>query len=189
MKTNRIACIGSRETSQPVLDWMEVLGADLVRAGYVIVTGNAPGADQAWARGGNSVDPAKVELCLPWESFEATAIHGRNVVRVFNAVKSNGYIDAVRDTHPNFGALTGGAVRLHARNAMIVENVHVVLGSLNPEKPGGGGTGSAFRMAQRNKIITLNVGDSLVREGIEYRLRNLQDVRGPTFELSRGKRW
>ena len=189
MRTNRIACIGSRETSTPILDWMEVLGADLVKAGYVIVSGNAPGADQAWARGGNAVDPTKVELCLPWENFESSAIHGRNAVRVFNMVKSNGYVEAVRATHPNFGRLTSGAVRLHARNAMIVENVHVVLGSLNPDKPGGGGTGSAFRIAQRNKIITLNVADALIRRGIEHRLKNLLDVRGPTFELSRGKRW
>lgn len=186
MKT--IACIGSRETPQIVLDWMIETGRKLVTAGYEIRSGNAPGADQAWAAGGNTVDPTKVTLCLPWDSFETTAIHGHNVVQVIKT-KQQRYFDAVKDTHPRFGQLSTAAILLHARNAMIVDGVHCVLGSLNPGKPGGGGTGGAFRMAQRQGIVTFNVADALVRQMIEQRLAVGEDVRGRVYELTRGKKW
>ena len=184
-----IACIGSRDTPPIILDWMVETGAALVRAGYEIRSGNAPGADQAWARGGNSADPRRVTLCLPWEDFEEAAIVPGNVVRVLKLAESDHYVRDVRDTHPNFGVLTSGAVRLHARNAMIVEGAHLVLGALNPTKPGGGGTGSAFRIAQRYKIATFNVADAFMRECIEARLRNGVDVLGPVFDTGKGKRW
>ena len=57
-----IACIGSRATPPLVLDWMRQAGALLVRAGHRIISGNAPGADQAWAAGGNTADPTQVTL-------------------------------------------------------------------------------------------------------------------------------
>jgi hypothetical protein len=170
---------------------MEATGAKLVRHGYTLVSGNAPGADQAWARGGNASDPTRVELCLPWESFEATAIHGRNVVRVLGSdiVDQQKYVLRVQETHPTFARLTAGALRLHARNAMIVEGAHLVLGALNPAKPGGGGTGSAFRIAQRQLICTFNVADSLVRKMIDERLANGEDPRGKVYNTTGVKRW
>lgn len=185
----RIACIGSRETSPVVLKWMEATGAALVRAGYTIVSGNAPGADQAWARGGNSMDPTRVELCLPWGSFETASIHGRNVVRTFDATDGQRAIALVQATHPAFARLTHGALLLHARNAMIVENAHLVLGSLNAAKLGGGGTRSAFRIAQRLGVCTFNVADALVRGMIDERLADGQDPRGKVYVLGTGKRW
>ncbi len=186
----RIACVGSRDTPHVVLKWMEATGATLVRAGYTIASGNAPGADQAWARGGNSMDPTRVELCLPWESFESSAVHGRNVVRVYDlAPYRQRYIDNVLATHPMAGRLSDAALRLHARNAMIVEGAHLVLGSLNPEKPGGGGTRGAFRIAQRQGICTFNVADVFVRQMIDYRLAEGLDPRGQVYDTTGVKRW
>ncbi len=187
----RIACIGAVETPHVVLRWMEATGAALVRAGYTLVSGNAPGADQAWARGGNSMDPTRVELCLPWESFESSAVHGRNVVRIFKPgdARHQDYLTSVSTTHPNFGRLTPAAVCLHARNAMIVEDVHLVLGALNPYKLTGGGTRSAFRMAQREGTCTFNVADALVRRMIDERLAEGLDPRGKVYTVGTGKRW
>lgn len=184
-----IACIGSRETPPVILNWMVEIGAALVRSGCEIRSGNAPGADQAWARGGNSVDPRRVTLCLPWEDFEEKAIIPGNVVRVLRLAESEHYVRDVRDTHPNFAALSSGSVRLHARNAMIVDGVHLVLGALNPDKPGGGGTGSAFRIAHRYKVCALNVADAGIRGMIEQRLARGEDVRGPVFDTGKGKHW
>lgn len=184
-----IACVGSRETPDVVLAWMESTGAALVRAGYRIISGNAPGADQAWARGGNSVDPRRVTLCLPWEDFETGAIVVGNVVKVLKIVGGPDYVAAVRATHPNFANLSSASIRLHARNAMIVEDVHLVLGYLNPGKPGGGGTGGAFRIAQRNQICTLNVADAFVRAAIDKRLSDQMDLRGPVFDTKGGKKF
>lgn len=183
-----VACIGSQETPQLVLDWMIETAAKLLRAGYEIRSGNAPGADQAWAAGANTIDPTKVTLCLPWESFEVVAVHPNNVVRIINS-KHQRYFDAVRDTHPNFGRLSAASLLLHARNAMIVDGAHCVLGALNPGKQGGGGTGGAFRMAQRQGIVTFNVADVFARQMIEDRLIAGTDVRGRVYELTGGKKW
>lgn len=188
--TKRIACIGSLETPQPVLEWMEETGAALVRAGYTIVSGNAPGADQAWARGGTRQDARCVELCLPWEYFEEHAI-GRSPVRIVHSseLAHQKFYDAVKETHPAFGRLSSAALQLHARNAMIVNGAHLVLGYLNPDKPGGGGTGNTFRIAQRWGIQTLNVADALIRGGIDQRIARGQDIKAPTFDLAGVKKW
>ncbi|MBV8720600.1 MAG: hypothetical protein JO277_00525 [Candidatus Eremiobacteraeota bacterium] len=189
--TNRIACIGARTTPKPILDWMEARGETLVRHGYKIVSGNAPGADQAWARGGNRADPRQVELCLPWEYFEAHAIDGRNPIRHLRAddVSHAGYFEMVFETHPRGRRLAKEALALHARNAMIVEGAHLVLGALDPDKPVGGGTLGAFRMANRLGIPAFNVADSLVRAMIDKRLAEGEDPRGKVYETGKGKRW
>lgn len=183
-----IACVGSRETPFVVLKWIEETGAALARAGYTIRSGNAPGADQAWARGANSVDPTKVELCLPWEGFEARAIVSGNIVRRIRSTDHK-YYDAVKETHPAFGHLSAAALNLHARNAMIGDGAYLMLGSLNPSKPGGGGTGGAFRIAQRYGVITMNVADALVRETIDKRIAAGEDVRGKVYRVTGGRRW
>ena len=110
-----IACIGSRETPPHILQWMEETGAAIVRLGFTIVSGNAPGADQAWARGGNSVDPDRVELCLPWESFEALAVHSKNTTRALHDRAHKRYFDIAEANHPARSRLTPGGQRLHAR--------------------------------------------------------------------------
>lgn len=187
----RVACIGSRETPGPILAWIEETGGALVRAGYTIVSGNAPGVDQAWARGGNRQDGRRVELCLPWDYFESQSIDGRNPIRKIHPSDPSHqrYYDAVRATHPKFGRLSAASLSLHARNAMIVDGAHVVLGYLNPDSHGGGGTGSAFRIAQLWGVQTLNVADALVRAGIEQRLARGQDVKVPSFDLAGVKKW
>ena len=187
----RIACIGSRQTSAPVLAWMEEMGAKLVGAGYILLSGNAPGADQAWARGGNKVNARHVELFLPWEYFESSAIDGRNPIRVIRAADATHmrFYEVVKQTHPKWADLTAAGLQLHARNAMLVDMAHIVLGSLNPDKPGGGGTGSAFRMAQRRQIPTFNVADALTREMISERIMMGQDPRGKIYDTGKGKKW
>lgn len=189
MKT--VACIGSRETPQIVLDWMKTVGRRLVAVGYELRSGNAPGADQAWADGGNEVDPTKVTLCLPWESFEATKLNPQNKRQIISGtnLRHQRFFDAVKDTHPSFGRLSAAALLLHARNAMIVDDVHCVLGSLNPGKPGGGGTGGAFRIAQRQRIVTFNVADAMVRKMIEDRLAANEDIRGRVYDTAGAKKW
>lgn len=161
-----VACIGSRETPAPILEWMRSAGEQLVRAGYRIVSGNAPGADQAWAAGGNKADPSNVTLCLPWEPFEAHAVHSRNNVRVLarrQTPDEKRYYDIAAATHPHWLSLTMGAQRLHARNAIIVETARVVLGYM---QPGSWGTASAFRIAKLLKVPTINVDKLSVRDDL-----------------------
>jgi len=67
---------GSREVPEAVQQRMETLAAYLMKAFPALRarSGNAPGADQAWARGVNSVDPARLELILPVPRWRREAI-------------------------------------------------------------------------------------------------------------------
>lgn len=179
-----IACVGARTTPLPILSWMEETGAKLASAGYMIASGNAPGADQAWARGANRVEPARVFLYLPWDDFERAAVHVGNKVRVFNPKNHQRFVEAAGVVASLHGS--SGRIALLARDAMIVEGAHCVLGYLGA---GSGGTMHTFRLAQRQHIITMNVGDALVRAGIEERLAAGLDVRGPAFDTGKGRKW
>lgn len=188
---NRIACIGSRETPLPVLSWMTETGEKLVRAGYTIVSGNAPGADAAWACGGNRADPTRVELCLPWEHFNPYAVHERNPIRVVRGtdVVHAKFYELVKATHPNWGKLSTETLQLHARNAMIVTGADLVLGAIGPGSVRGGGTGAAFRIAHRLRIPAFNVADALVREMVERRLADGEHPRGKIYDTGKGRKW
>ncbi len=159
-----IACIGSRETPPDVLKWMERTGAAIVKAGYHIVSGNAVGADQAWVRGANSVDPSMVRLCLPWLTYEAAAIHPQNAVTILDedAPRSRRYFDRAEAVHDAWHHMTPGGQRCHARNAMIVEGALTVFGFMS----GTGGTTSAFKIAELLGITTYNVRNPSVRLGV-----------------------
>jgi hypothetical protein len=167
---SRIACIGSRETPSNILRWMEEAGANLVRAGHTIVSGNAPGADQAWARGGNSVDPTKVELCLPWRDFELHAYRHGNRITPSDATAWR----HAAGLHPLWDHLRDGPRRLLARNVKIVYGSTRVLGYLAGH--GAGGTAFAFRIAEYFDVPTFDVARPEIREAFDYAAIN-----GPVF--------
>jgi hypothetical protein len=179
-----IACVGSRATPAPIISWMEETAAKLVTAGHTINSGNAPGADQAWARGANTVDPSRVVLFLPWDSFERQAIHPKNRICTFRPMYHQQYVQLAIPNASLRG--TPEQIALLARDAMIVDNVHCVLGYV---AAGKSGTRHTFGIAQLQQIITLNVSDALVRAGIDQRLANGEDVRGPVFDTGKGRKW
>jgi hypothetical protein len=65
------AGIGSRATPAAVLDLMTRAASWLSAQGWVLRTGMATGADQAFYRGASA--RGALELYLPWPSFEASA--------------------------------------------------------------------------------------------------------------------
>ena len=78
----KIACIGSRTVPEAVRRCLWNLGRLFASLGWHVVTGNCKGADQQFAAGAGSVDPALVELVLPWKGYEQEAIRPGNRVRV-----------------------------------------------------------------------------------------------------------
>ena len=158
-----IACIGSRETPPEILRWMEQTGFAIVKSGYHIVSGNAPGADQAWVRGANRADPTKVRLCLPWETFEAAAIDPANIVAILDNESPRGkrHYERAEAVHAAWRQMTPGGQRLHARNAMIVERALAVFGYVN-----GGGTRTAFKLAELLGVPTYDVRSPTIRRTI-----------------------
>lgn len=175
---NSYAGIGSRETPLIVLSKMENLGKELAASGWILRTGNAKGADQAFASGANKIAPESVELYLPWDGYELEAVHPLNKVTI-------GSLRPVWSTiltlHPNSGGLTRGATRLHARNVYIIKGADLI----TPVRfvicwtRGGkitGGTGMGIRIAwpegpvcphcQEKNVTRLEPKSKSVRDGV-----------------------
>lgn len=161
------AGIGSRRTPPAILALMQKIGARLGSLGFVLRSGGAQGADQAFQQGAASVGAA-MQIFLPWPGFE-----GHKGSYVFTSPAPDAF-KIVAPLHPKWDSLTQGARRLHARNA------HQVLGPrLNDPvrfvvcwTPDGaeqaqevsrdtGGTGMGIRLASLYGIRVFN----LAREG------------------------
>ena len=110
------AGIGSRETPGAILDQMEQLGRSLAEQGLVLRTGNCTGADQAFQRGANSINPKLVELCLPWPGYEAASIRLGNAV---HTPSRQAYAIAAQ-YHPAWHKCRPAMQALHARNVQII---------------------------------------------------------------------
>lgn len=158
-----VALVGSRRTPPAVCRAMERAAADLARAGIRGRSGNSPGADRAWARGVNAVDPAALALFLPWSGFGATAVDRANAVTVVDRTVHAWAFERARAAAPGWPRLAAArrwaALRLLARNALILLGrdgrapVQCVIGYIHPEKEQtGGGTGHTFRIAHATGI-------------------------------------
>jgi len=165
------AGIGSRETPANVLEAMAEWAVRFARAGWLLRSGAAPGADTAFEEGARGAG-GEVEVYLPWNGFE------RRIAR-----PEAGVIDASKlptaqqaramaaEHHPAWGRLRFGARTLHTRN------MHQILGR-NLDDPvdlvvcfatnpvcnelghcvnAKGGTGQAIRAAAALGIPVLNV--------------------------------
>jgi len=156
----RVACIGSRDLNSAAISTCEKLGAWVVECGHELHTGNALGADQAFARGANRVNPALVHLHLPWKTYEAEAIHPQNRVRSVEDLNPEDRIvfaTLAQQYHPVYQRLSQGAQKLMMRNGMIILGCQLVL-AWPSKKPGGGGTGQGMRLAKAHtiKLVDLN---------------------------------
>jgi hypothetical protein len=143
--------IGSRETPGEILRTMTSIAQRLSNLGWTLRSGNAPGADQAFALG---TEPTQQHIFLPWPTFEADFLETWGIVPIMRRPGPGAEKIAER-FHPRWASLGNGARMLHARN------VHQILGP-NAEDPivtkfvicwtpggeGGGGTGQALRIAR-----------------------------------------
>jgi hypothetical protein len=157
----RVACFGSRETPERVLKLMTELGSFLADNGAYVVSGHCEGADLAFQRGGWAVDPGRVVVCLPWNSYNSSIpiASGTQVLsldRLSSSERDFLYSEAQK-FHGAWGRLTRGGQALQARNMMI--GLQAMTGKapgfgicyLNHKKPGFGGSGQAHRfLSSRN---------------------------------------
>jgi hypothetical protein len=153
--------IGSRETPTEVLNLMFDMAVKLASHGWVVRTGGAPGADDAFAKGARLWDGANsTEIYLPWEGF-----NGWNRWDVALKEPTSQALDLAAEFHPAWGNVKHGGRKLHGRN------MHQILGQdvLNPILPvfvvcwtqGGqlkGGTAQALRVAKHFNVPILNLG-------------------------------
>lgn len=163
------AGIGARKTPRDVLELMQALAARLAIEGWVLRTGGARGADQAFMAG---ADPDGVtELYLPWLGFsgfdQATLLE-----------PEPGAWDLAAAHHPRWKRLGGPAQALMARNSHQVLGreldcpCDVVVcwtpdGSLDGSTRTAGGTGQALRLAAAREIPVRNLARADHRERVE----------------------
>lgn len=165
------AGIGSRETPANILAVMTQAAAALERAGYLLRSGGAPGADRAFQTG--VTDPAHHAIFLPGRSLYGM----RTGPGIYDATTLPGWksaLESVPAFHPNPGALSPFATNLMARNAMQVfgPEVNSPADFVMAWAPGGyentppplgfreGGTGQALRMARHYNIPIRNLANT-----------------------------
>lgn len=145
------AGIGSRETPADVLATMTEIARRLRARGFVLRSGGARGADQAFAAGAGE----DAEIFLPWPGFEGQQSR-------FCPPTTAAY-ELAGQHHPAWAQLSDGARRLQARNS------HQVLGwglddpvefvvCWTPDGKGAGGTGQAIRIAAATGIPVFDLG-------------------------------
>lgn len=152
------AGIGSRETPAPVLVLIGKIASKLAAAGYVVRSGGAPGADEAFVE---LLRPHQTEVYLPWPGFNEFDNENAKLL----APTPEAY-DHAAQFHPSWKFLRFGGKKLIARDS------HQILGPdiANPvysefvicwTKKGKevGGTAQAIRIANSLKIPVYNLGN------------------------------
>lgn len=104
--------IGSRETPVDILRLMGKVAYALAKKDWVLRSGAAPGADQAFEAGCDHGNGSK-EIYLPWKGFEKNP--SRYIVQDWTEEIASKY-------HPAWTGLSQGIKKLHSRN------VHQILG-------------------------------------------------------------
>lgn len=153
--------VGSRKTPQEVLDILEDLAKTLSSMSVVLRSGGADGADSAFERGCDAINPKNKEIYLPWPGFNK-----RDSLLFYNL---DAY-DIAKTIIPHWNSLSKNVKKLHARN------IHQVLGK-NLDSPSSflicwtpdgansenlctqetGGTRTAIILADRYKIPIFNL--------------------------------
>lgn len=162
--TKAIACIGSRGLKLSEIFACEAIGRAIAERGWELHTGNAQGADQAFAKGANEVNPKTVHLHLPWFKYERQAIVPGNVVRTVDDLaleELEWYTEIAARHHPAWGHLSQGVRKLMIRNGMIIlpRLGHPVTCTVAwpSDKMGGGGTGQGMRMSGEVKATLIDL--------------------------------
>lgn len=146
------AGIGSRETPEPILDYMRRAAKRLGDLGWVLRSGGADGADSAFESGLRASHPR--EIWLPWPGFSG---------RRGSLLPSPEAFALASKYHPAWDKLSRGGTALHARNChqvlgpMLNDPVKMVL-CWTKEGKRGGGTGQALRIADDFNIPIFDLG-------------------------------
>ncbi len=150
----RIACVGSREISKEMAEFMCKLGEFIVSRGDYVSSGNCAGSDFSYAHGANKINPRNVILYLPWAKYNREFIVDGN--RFTCNIKPEWEVLAEK-FHPAWPKLSQGVKKLMARNIGIVYKADKLLAYLNHKKSGFGGTGQAWRYAEYLNLPRLDL--------------------------------
>ena len=145
---------------------MEGIGTLLALLGYVLRSGHASGADEAFERGAASVNPTRTEIYLPWKDFRKNdGIDGVNYFtlnpKAFSFARSQ-LMD--REILPKFDKLNDDTKAFHARNVFQVYGMKlkksdfvVYCAERGPDGKVFGGTRTAVELAESLQVPTYNL--------------------------------
>lgn len=153
------AGIGARKTPDNVQSYMSKLATRLDDLGFILRSGSAGGADEAFEKGA-----VRKEIFLPWKGFN------KNRSQLFDV--STEALKLAEQLHPAFNRLSQGAQKLMARNGYqllgcnLREPSQFVVcwtpdGCESGERRSGktGGTGQAIDLASRYDIPVFNLNN------------------------------
>lgn len=152
------AGIGSRDTPDEVQLDMCWLANELGRAGYTLRSGNAPGADKAFAMGAGLF---RQQIFLPWPGFNGMK-EGANFDPLWAAIVANKY-------HPAWDDLDDAGRKLHTRSTCQVLGPNkyslpsLFVACWTPRGETVGGSAQAIKIARDNSIPVFNLYDMTVQ--------------------------
>lgn len=167
------AGIGSRETPEAYLGWMELAAIKLGLQGMTLRSGAADGADTAFERGAVSAKTGKKdapdpEIYVPWVDFNKASDHRQDARflakdQITSPELSGQAVVISREHHPNWANLKPAVRWMHARNVAQVLGMDCQTPSefvlcWTPGGSGGGGTGQAIRIARAHDIPVYDLG-------------------------------
>lgn len=158
-----VACIGPRQLPPDALALCRALGRAVTEQGWTVVTGGAPGADQAFATG---ADPSRLILVVPWARFEAARLDplvvrgAQRVVVSLDAPASQ----AALALHPVGDRLRPGTRLVIARDGWLV--APPVRWCLAWPGPAGGGTAFTMSLARDAGLPVSDLRDAAVRPAL-----------------------
>jgi len=145
--------VGSRSTPPDILELMSKIAKDMQMLGYVLRSGGAGGADEAFEKG---ADEMHREIYLPWQGFNG---NGSKLAGV-----CNGAIQRASEIHPAWARCSVGVKKLHARNVYQVlgkdlktPSEILICWTRNAEVKGG--TATAIRLAKEVGAKVYNLCD------------------------------
>ena len=155
--TRRYAGIGSRETPEPTLVSMRVIGESLAKKDYTLLSGGAEKADTAFEVGCDR-HSGKKEIYLPWKGFN----HSNSQIIAPNLANWKEAQEIASKYHPAWNRLSEAVAKLITRNTYQIlgldlkSPVDFVLCYTSDGKASGG-TGQAIRIAEDLNIPVFNI--------------------------------
>lgn len=138
-----------------VCETMVHAAREMDKLGWIVRSGHAQGADQAWELGHHL---ARREIYLPWNGFNDGYGPG-----VFVSPPSPALAAVAALVHPRWDYLKDGAKKLMMRNVSIILGHNLndpvkFVAYWSPDRKVQGGTGNAIKLAQSYNIPTFNIG-------------------------------
>lgn len=174
--------VGSRDTPERICELMTNIAKGMARLGWTLRSGAAEGADTAFEEGADAR-----EIYLPWDRYNNRDVHAFSLSGEKHTYVGGRSVEArevAAEAHPAWDNLSGGAQKLHGRNANQVLGPDMTSPSarLICWTPDGaetaaetsrstGGTGQAIRIADRFDVPVHNLAREVRREGYGKWLR------------------